>query len=74
MKESIVAVSGTPTDLRTMQSRFVIGYGVFEKIASFNNTKVVFRQTIQDYVTPDAVMTDHGTQFVSLSRGNHPDS
>lgn len=50
-------------------SRFITGYGVFNN-ANTKNTVCVLKQAIDDYGIPRQIMTDHGTQFTSLSREN----
>jgi len=53
-------------------SRFITGYGVFSNATS-KNTIHVLEQAMQIYGIPKQVMTDHGTQFTSLSRENCKD-
>ena len=53
-------------------SRFITGYGVFSNATS-KNTIHVLEQAMQIYGIPKQVMTDHGTQFTSLSRKNCKD-
>ena len=48
-------------------SRFITGYGVFTN-ATTKNTNLVLEQAITSYGCPKQLMTDHGTQFTSLSR------
>jgi len=48
-------------------SRFITGYGVFRR-ATAKNSMFVLEQAIQQYGVPRQLMTDHGTQFTSLSR------
>ena len=48
-------------------SRFITGYGVFGN-ATTENTVSVLEKAIQCYGIPRQLMTDHGTQFTSLSR------
>lgn len=50
-------------------SRFITGYGVFIN-ANMENSNQVLNQAIQSYGIPKQMMTDHGTQFTSLSREN----
>jgi putative transposase len=52
-------------------SRFITGCGVFSNATS-ENSNLVLKKAIQSYGTPKQVMTDHGTQFTSLSRENCP--
>jgi putative transposase len=52
-------------------SRFITGCGVFSNATS-ENSNWVLKKAIQSYGTPKQVMTDHGTQFTSLSRENCP--
>ena len=52
-------------------SRFITGCGVFSNATSENSNRVL-KKAIQRYGTPKQVMTDHGTQFTSLSRENCP--
>jgi transposase InsO family protein len=53
-------------------SRFITGYGVFSNANMVNSNEVLY-QAIQSYGTPKQMMTDHGTQFTSLSRETCPD-
>jgi len=53
-------------------SRLITGYGVFTN-ANTENSNQVLNQAIQSYGIPNQMMTDHGTQFTSLSRENCPD-
>ena len=48
-------------------SRFITGYGVFGN-ATTENTISVLEKALQGYGIPKQLMTDHGTQFTSLSR------
>ena len=48
-------------------SRFIAGYGVFGN-ATAKNSVLALEQAIQGYGIPRQLMTDHGTQFTSLSR------
>jgi putative transposase len=48
-------------------SRFITGYGIFGN-ANSKNTLSVLHTAIQLYGNPKQLMTDHGTQFTSLSR------
>lgn len=48
-------------------SRFITGYGVFRN-ATTKNTISILKQAIIGYGIPRQLMTDHGTQFTSLSR------
>ncbi len=48
-------------------SRFIAGYGVFGN-ATAKNSVLALEQAIQGYGVPRQLMTDHGTQFTSLSR------
>ena len=53
-------------------SRFITGYGVFQN-ATTKNSLTVLENAIHQYGTPKQLMTDHGTQFTSLSKENCPD-
>jgi len=53
-------------------SRFITGYGVFTT-ANMKNSNKVINQAISSYGIPKQMMTDHGTQFTSLSRESCPD-
>jgi len=53
-------------------SRFITGYGIFGN-ANSKNTISVLHKAIQLYGIPKQLMTDHGTQFTSLSRENCKD-
>ena len=53
-------------------SRFVPGYGMFSNATAKNAVKVL-GNTIPTYGKPNQIMTDHGTQFTSLSREDCPD-
>ena len=48
-------------------SRFITGYGVFSN-ATAKNSMLVLEQAVGSYGIPRQLMTDHGTQFTSLSR------
>ena len=48
-------------------SRFITGYGVFSN-ATAKNSMLVLEQAVEYYGIPRQLMTDHGTQFTSLSR------
>ena len=48
-------------------SRFITGHGVFTN-ATTKNTTLILEQAIKSYGTPKQLMTDHGTQFTSISR------
>ena len=50
-------------------SRFITGYGVFSN-ANMQNSNEVLNQAISIYGIPKQMMTDHGTQFTSLSRAS----
>ena len=52
-------------------SRFITGYGVFHHATS-KNTIQVLDTAIRIYGIPKQIMTDHGTQFTSLSRDTCP--
>ncbi len=45
-------------------SRFITGYGVFERATTQNALSVLYR-AIKDHGKPASVMTDHGSQFYS---------
>ena len=51
-------------------SRLVTCYGVYER-ATASNTVDVLKKGIAEYGIPDAIVTDNGTQFVSLN-SKHP--
>ena len=53
-------------------SRFITGYGVFTN-ANMENSNKVLKQAVSSYGVPKQMMTDHGTQFTSLSRESCPD-
>jgi len=53
-------------------SRFITGFGVFQN-ANMENSNHVLNQAITTYGRPKQMMTDHGTQFTSLSRESCPD-
>lgn len=53
-------------------SRFITGYGVFGNATS-KNTVHVLETAMQIHGIPKQLMTDHGTQFTSLSRENCKD-
>ncbi len=53
-------------------SRFITGFGVFQH-ANMENSNQVLHQAITTYGRPKQMMTDHGTQFTSLSRESCPD-
>lgn len=53
-------------------SRLITGYGVFTN-ANMENSNQVLNQAISSYGIPRQMMTDHGTQFTSLSRASCPD-
>lgn len=53
-------------------SRLITGYGIFSK-ANMENTNQVLKQAIKKYGIPKQMMTDHGTQFTSVSRETCPD-
>jgi len=53
-------------------SRLITGYGVFSN-ANMKNTNQVLNQAKNSYGIPKQMMTDHGTQFTSLSRDTCPD-
>ena len=48
-------------------SRFITGYGVFRNATAKNSMRVL-EQAIEQFGVPRQLMTDHGTQFTSLSR------
>jgi putative transposase len=48
-------------------SRFITGYGVFRDAIAKNSIRVL-EQAIEQFGVPRQLMTDHGTQFTSLSR------
>jgi len=52
-------------------SRFITGYGAFTN-ANMENSNQVLNQAIRSYGIPKQMMTDHGTQFTSLSRESCP--
>lgn len=48
-------------------SRFISGFGVFSN-ATARNAATVLEQAVNQYGKPKQLITDHGTQFISLSR------
>jgi putative transposase len=48
-------------------SRFVTGYGVFNSATTDNSARVLVK-AIKENGKPDEMVSDHGTQFVSLPR------
>ena len=48
-------------------SRFITGYGVFRNATAKNSVRIL-EQAIEQFGVPQQLMTDHGTQFTSLSR------
>lgn len=50
-------------------SRFITGYGIFNRESS-ENAASMFSQSIGEYGTPKQLMSDHGTTFTSLPRTN----
>lgn len=48
-------------------SRFITGFGVFDNATATNSVKVL-QQAVKEFDIPEQLMTDHGTQFTSLSR------
>jgi putative transposase len=48
-------------------SRFIPGYGIFNNETA-ENAAYVFENAVNDYGIPKQVVSDHGTQFVSLKR------
>ena len=48
-------------------SRFITGFGIFSQATSQHSADV-FQQAITSYMFPKQVMSDHGTQFVSLTK------
>ena len=48
-------------------SRFITGFGIFSHATSQHSADV-FQQAITSYMPPKQVMSDHGTQFVSMTK------
>ena len=53
-------------------SRLITGFGVFSN-ATAKNAVYVLDDAVEVYGVPKQVMTDHGTQFISLPREGCPD-
>ena len=53
-------------------SRFITGFGVFTNATSQNSASI-FEQAVEGYICPKQIMTDHGTQFISLPRSTCSD-
>jgi len=53
-------------------SRFITGFGVFPHATSQHSASV-FEQAVGGYICPKQVMSDHGTQFVSLPKSTCSD-
>jgi putative transposase len=50
-------------------SRFIVGYGLYNNATQQNSIEVL-QQAIKNYGKPKALLSDNGTQFVSLKRTN----
>lgn len=50
-------------------SRLITGYGIFDRESS-NNAAIVFLLSTMAYRAPKQLMSDHGTSFYSMPRGN----